>query len=81
MSDREQRVQLACESNCGNQFNDCRSKLMELDWDGYYPEVDSDGCLTGNLISAEQPGYDVCDVSATGVSVHDTAMDAVIVAE
>lgn len=36
-------------------------QLMEWDWDAEWPEVDTDGCLTGRVVGPD-PDYTVVDV-------------------
>ena len=79
MTKHEQKLQSVCESNRGVNYNDCRVAIESLDWDGWYPEVDTKGRLTGNLIPANEYGFSVCDVIGDSVLIHSTASDAVIV--
>jgi hypothetical protein len=79
MNEHESKLQAVCDENRGVNYNDCRQAIKSLDWDGWYPEVDVNGRLTGSLIPADQYGYSVCDVQGSSVLIHDTAMDAVVV--
>jgi len=53
--------------------------MIAINFGDCYPEVDEDGCLTGNLIPGDEPGYSICDIDASG-SVHrdEYAYDAMI---
>ena len=72
-------LQTFAEKNRGQHYNAVRSGIESMDWDGWYPEINTEGCLTGCIIPADQYGYSVCDVSDEAVCVHSTAADAVIV--
>ena len=62
----------------GQSYDDVRDQIFSLDWDGIYPEVDADGCLTGRVIDAKNTDYEICDVTAHGVEIREGASDAMI---
>jgi len=41
-----------CKSHRGESFADLRTEIANIDWTGYYPVVDADGNLTGELCDA-----------------------------
>jgi len=61
----------------GQFYGDVRDQIFSLDWDGIYPEVDADGCLTGSVIDAQSTDHAICDVT-TEVVVSEYASDAMI---
>jgi len=62
----------------GQFYDDVRDQIFILDWDGIYPEVDPNGCLTGRVIDAKNTDYEICDVTAQGVEICEGASDAMI---
>lgn len=62
----------------GQFYNDVREQIFAIDWDGLYPEVDVNGCVTGRVIDAQETDYAICDVTDDGVAVSDHASDAMI---
>ena len=69
--------QLATELR-GEFFNTVRDRIFSLDWDGLYPEVDVNGCLTGEVIDAQSADHAICDITADDVVVSEHASDAMI---
>jgi len=68
-----------CSEHAGRSYNKLRAAMIAINFGDCYPEVDEDGCLTGNLIPGDEPGYSICDIDAS-VSVHrdEYAYDAMI---
>jgi hypothetical protein len=68
-----------CSEHAGRSYNKLRAAMIAINFGDCYPEVDEDGCLTGNLIPGDEPGYSICDIDASG-SVHrdEYAYDAMI---
>ena len=68
-----------CLYHAGKPYNDVRSSLQSVDFGDCYPEVDSDGCLTGECIPGDTDGYSICDIDSEGnVQRHEHAIEAVI---
>ena len=70
--------QAVCNANQGRAYGDVRNDLIQMDWDGYYPEVDLSGCLTGRVINAESPAHLVCDIKNGVVVFGEHTSDAMI---
>jgi len=64
--------------NAGRHYNDVRSQIASLDWDGVYPEVDMDGILTGCVVSVESVNHLICDVRESGIVFGNCSSDAMI---
>jgi len=62
----------------GQHYNAVREQIEALDWDGWYPEVDIDGDLTGEIIEASDAAYSIVDVTPEGVVARHGASDAMI---
>jgi len=43
----------------GQPYSACRAEIEALDWDGWYPEVDIDGNLTGAIIEASSTDHEI----------------------
>lgn len=63
----------------GKRFASAIPTLDELDWGGYYPVVDDDGVLTGEVVESSDPGYVIVDCQDNAPPIHrDSATDAAL---
>ena len=67
-----------CEVYSGKNLHSLQLQFRWVDWSGVFPEVDSEGCLTGRVIPGDAVGYTICDVNHRGVEFDEHASDAVI---
>ena len=67
-----------CEVYSGKSLHSLRQQFELVDWDGVFPEVGSEGKLTGRVIPGDEDGYMICDVNHRGVEFDEQASDAVI---
>ena len=70
--------ELFAQQNIGKHYNAIRTQIELLDWDGIYPEVDLDGCLTGRVVAAECSTHVICDVRDSGLVFGNCVCDAII---
>lgn len=62
----------------GRHYNECRTLIQSLDWDGWYPVVDSDGILTGGVADARHD-LDIVDIADDGsVVIRTDGRDAML---
>lgn len=64
--------------NRGKFYNDVRSEIHKLDWDGVYPVVDADGALTGAVADARNRSFTIVDVTSEQLIAGWDASDAMI---
>lgn len=53
----------------GQPYSACRHQLDVLDWDGWYPEVDIDGRLTGKIVEASSTEHEIAHDGWTMIRV------------
>jgi len=74
MSDIKQLI----ESLAGHHYDDIRTRIDGIDFDGIYPEVDSDGLLTGAIVDAQSQDHDIVDLVDRQPVVRQSAADAMM---
>jgi len=62
----------------GQPYADCREQIDTIDWDGWYPEVDIDGDLTGEIADLHSTEHEIVDVTPDGVVAWPGATDAMV---
>jgi len=43
----------------GQSYSACRAEIEALDWDGWYPETDGQGYLTGAMVEANSIDHEI----------------------
>lgn len=62
--------------NFGEKLSQLRPQFESIDWEGCYPEVTTDGVLTGNVVDAKSVVHVIVDCEGDGVNVIPGACDA-----
>jgi len=62
----------------GQSYSACREQIDTLDWDGWYPVIDIDGDLTGEIADLHSTEHEIVDVTPDGVVARPGATDAMV---